>query len=261
MKQYKGFTLVQVIIAFAIIAILIGIVFPILSYIRERGRQIVCMSNLRQIGLALHFYAQDWLGFVPPYHNSRGAFDTGGIRTRFGLLRIDPRLYDPKLAVAVFDRYVKNKEIWFCPCDYWRGKDYPLNPNPKESDPLGPMDCPRNRIFTSYCIRSENALFAPVSIYYQPRFSEAYFPPEKHLSGALVIPSADNYWVRETWYAQCNNHYDHDMIHGTTIEYEHEHGKGKLTLKWRLIFKIKFDGRVIRGRVANLYGTGVAPLD
>lgn len=62
----RGFTLIELLVVVAIVAILAGILFPVLAQSRDRGRQAVCQSNLRQLTLANQMYASDWNGnFVP----------------------------------------------------------------------------------------------------------------------------------------------------------------------------------------------------
>lgn len=58
--QRKGFTLIELLVVIAIIAILAAILFPVFAQARAKARQTSCTSNLRQIGLSMMMYVQDY---------------------------------------------------------------------------------------------------------------------------------------------------------------------------------------------------------
>lgn len=62
----SGFTLVEMLVVIGIIAVLVGILLPILGMAREAGRCANCLSNLKQIGAAFQMYANDHNGYMVP---------------------------------------------------------------------------------------------------------------------------------------------------------------------------------------------------
>jgi prepilin-type N-terminal cleavage/methylation domain-containing protein/prepilin-type processing-associated H-X9-DG protein len=65
-RSRRGFTLIELLTVIAIIAILTGILIPVFAKAREKGRQTYCLSNLKQIGMAMMLYTEDHDGFYPP---------------------------------------------------------------------------------------------------------------------------------------------------------------------------------------------------
>lgn len=63
----RGFTLIELLVVIAIIAILAAILFPVFARAREKARQSACLSNLKQIALAVQMYADDHDEVLPFY--------------------------------------------------------------------------------------------------------------------------------------------------------------------------------------------------
>ena len=66
MKNDRGFTLIELLVVIAIISILAAILFPVFAKAREKARQIQCVSNVRQLGMAWMQYVQDSDESFPP---------------------------------------------------------------------------------------------------------------------------------------------------------------------------------------------------
>lgn len=66
----KGFTLIELLVVIAIIAILAAILFPVFAQARAKARQATCLSNQKQLALAVLMYAQDYDEVLPPSNYS-----------------------------------------------------------------------------------------------------------------------------------------------------------------------------------------------
>lgn len=60
LRKTSGFTLIELLVVIAIIAILAAILFPVFAKAREKARQSACLSNLKQLGMGMLMYAQDY---------------------------------------------------------------------------------------------------------------------------------------------------------------------------------------------------------
>ncbi|MFQ6131990.1 MAG: DUF1559 domain-containing protein [Armatimonadota bacterium] len=102
----RGFTLIELLVVIAIIAILAAILFPVFSRAREKARQASCASNMKQLGLALIMYADDYDEMLPPRYYDAG----GGV-----FLHWDKDYVQP---------YIRNKQILLCPSTKQRSYGY-----------------------------------------------------------------------------------------------------------------------------------------
>jgi prepilin-type N-terminal cleavage/methylation domain-containing protein/prepilin-type processing-associated H-X9-DG protein len=64
--RWTAFTLIELLVVIAIIALLMGVLLPSLSRARQQARKIACLSNLRQMGIALETYLPDAEYRLPP---------------------------------------------------------------------------------------------------------------------------------------------------------------------------------------------------
>ena len=63
----RNFTLIELLVVIAIIAILASMLLPALQQAREKGREAVCMSQLKQLGTGLYMYVDEWDGALPQW--------------------------------------------------------------------------------------------------------------------------------------------------------------------------------------------------
>jgi prepilin-type N-terminal cleavage/methylation domain-containing protein/prepilin-type processing-associated H-X9-DG protein len=120
-RRHRGFTLIELLVVIAIIGILAAMVFPVFARARESARKAVCLSNVKNIALAIQMYLGDNNDTGPPWENRQEAYDyfagyPGGGDTfdpPCGSMtdHANPYLRDP----VILDDYVRNRDVWNCP--------------------------------------------------------------------------------------------------------------------------------------------------
>jgi prepilin-type N-terminal cleavage/methylation domain-containing protein/prepilin-type processing-associated H-X9-DG protein len=109
--KQRAFTLIELLVVIAIIAILAAILFPVFAQARDKARQATCVSNMKQIGLAMNMYVQDYDETFPispwdgqEFGGPAWGYTAGPYITRFTW-------------ISQYNPYVKSKGVWQCPSD------------------------------------------------------------------------------------------------------------------------------------------------
>ena len=113
-RTKRGFTLVELLTVIAILAALAALLFPVLSRARASARSASCLSNLRQIGLAMRMYCTDHDGSFPFAIDpgDRYTDNAWGTVPEFqALVSFLPMFQD------VLQPYIRSRELFHCPAD------------------------------------------------------------------------------------------------------------------------------------------------
>jgi prepilin-type N-terminal cleavage/methylation domain-containing protein/prepilin-type processing-associated H-X9-DG protein len=97
-RSHAGFTLIELLVVIALIAILAAMLFPVFAQAREQGRRKSCVSQQRQIGMAMAMYLQD----------NDQIYPSGG-----------PKAWEPgrNLLIGQLMPYVRSERLFRCPDD------------------------------------------------------------------------------------------------------------------------------------------------
>lgn len=116
LRRHQGFTLIELLVVIAIVSILAAILFPVFSRARENARRASCISNVKQIGLGMLQYTQDFDEMLPRISICGGPMLESGIAspasTASACLEPGQRLH---LWMHVIYPYVKNAGVFNCP--------------------------------------------------------------------------------------------------------------------------------------------------
>lgn len=95
---HPAFTLIELLTVIAIIAVLVAVLLPVLSYARGKGRMTSCANNLKQLHTAFAMYAADYDAYLPFYNN------------RWSNGRPD----ESRLLVSAVTPYIRTEPVWYC---------------------------------------------------------------------------------------------------------------------------------------------------
>lgn len=105
----RGFSLIDLLVSISVIAVLIALLMPSLSGVREAARKVVCASNIRQIGLGLAMYADDHRGQLPFTKYASQSAQHSMVE-----LRDDSSAWDG-LGILYASEYLDAAGVFYCP--------------------------------------------------------------------------------------------------------------------------------------------------
>lgn len=143
-KKQKAFTLVELLVVIGIIAVLIGVLLPALARARDSANSAKCLSNMRQAGLTLQFYLNEYKGrwLVPykvpektPNYTPTGSPSWNGVPLFYTWLSGHYMKENPAIWICPSDRYIENDMLGktmrlYAPikdtnCSYYMNRDMP----------------------------------------------------------------------------------------------------------------------------------------
>ncbi|MBX3322938.1 MAG: prepilin-type N-terminal cleavage/methylation domain-containing protein [Phycisphaeraceae bacterium] len=117
----RGFSLIELLVVIAIIAVLLAILVPALSSVRSTARTVMCLSNLRQLGVAWSVYADDFQSYAMPAadappagHESDTVYWFGAVGNISGTVEAERGFLAPYLEATLHDL-----SVFECPNQPW----------------------------------------------------------------------------------------------------------------------------------------------
>jgi len=176
----RAFTLIELLVVIAIISVLAAILFPVFAQAREKARQASCLSNLKQVGLGLMQYTQDY-DETPPrtWHDRLGNWTSKVTWNQ------------------MLDSYIKSRDVYRCPSDTG-DLDGPVSPY---LDPA-PADYPKPWR-TSYIVNAQfGSVFRTVSLADVVRPASTVYLADGGVTGQTTAPWVTDRKKEQAWLLQ-----------------------------------------------------------
>lgn len=119
----QAFTLIELLVVIAIIAILAAMLLPALAKAKDKANKILCVSNLKQWGVAVSMYTGDFNNNFPDLSSTNGASGLGYMPNNFTETFYKPYLYN----ASSYGKARANNDVKYCPND----RNHTENNNPQ----------------------------------------------------------------------------------------------------------------------------------
>ena len=162
-QSSQAFTLTEILVVCLIIAVLAAILIPVTLNTRRKSLQTTCISNLRQVGQAMHMYVQDNEG--PP-----------------------PRLH------TLYPQYISDKRVFLCPLDRWKDTGgYAWQAGGKYNTPPETWLIPVSYLYLDFLYpKNQTELDKMSKVGYRPGYAMCLLHAEKEISIGPYAPPIYN---------------------------------------------------------------------
>jgi len=138
-NRMRGLSMIDLLVSIAVIAVLVSLISPALAHIRTAANQVVCASNLRQVGLCLSMYKDDHHSMLPQERRPADLPDDTPTDPQIAHTGEHPGAWS-SLGWLVDEHYISTPKVFYCPshegteteelyADAWRTLDRPIRTN------------------------------------------------------------------------------------------------------------------------------------